>query len=126
MKKRYNKLVRDKIPGLIKDKGKEVKCHKATVAEFMDKLVLKILEEASEVAQASAHCDIVSGKPDVSDEEFDKAKTDVIEELADLEEVLDVVKKWFDITDDRVLMMKEQKRREKGSFDTHTILDWTK
>jgi predicted house-cleaning noncanonical NTP pyrophosphatase (MazG superfamily) len=46
--KRYDKLVRDKIPAILVEKGKVHTCHVAEAPEFSQKLKEKLAEEVKE------------------------------------------------------------------------------
>jgi len=97
---KYNKLVRDKIPEIIKKKGEKVISHIATDSEYWHKLKEKFLEEF---------------------EEFKKDEN--IEEFADLMEVANAIAdyKGFDKTD--IEKVKKKKVEEKGKFEDRIVLD---
>lgn len=44
----YDKLIRDKIPEIIKKEGKEYEIHQADKEEYIAKLLLKVEEELAE------------------------------------------------------------------------------
>ncbi|HHP7244920.1 MAG TPA: nucleotide pyrophosphohydrolase [Elainellaceae cyanobacterium] len=71
MKNTYQKLVRDRIPDIIRASGKECEIEIMADHEYQQALREKVLEEAQEVADAS---------PD-----------DLMKELADLYEVIDAL-----------------------------------
>lgn len=48
----YNKLVRDKIPQIIKDNGEEPKLHTLNNREFFEELINKLHEETTEFEEA--------------------------------------------------------------------------
>lgn len=97
---KYNKLVRDKIPEIIRQKGGEAITHIAADAEYWEKLKEKLAEEISEFIK------------DESPEEF-----------ADLSEVIDALadyKKFDRITIEEI---KTKKAEERGRFRERIILD---
>ncbi len=55
----YNKLIRDKIPDVIKDRGSEFETRELSDAEFEKELLKKVSEEAQEVSSAGTREDIV-------------------------------------------------------------------
>lgn len=101
---RYNKLVRDKIPGIIRKKGGNPKYHIAGDDEYVEKLFEKIDEETAE---------------------FLEAKNE--EELADLREVmitaLDAMADHYGFDRKKVRAIQARKARERGRFRRRIILE---
>lgn len=97
---KYNKLVRDKIPEYIRDKGGNPVTHVADGAEYWRKLKEKFSEEV---------------------EEFRKDET--MEEFADLLEVMDAVADYKKFDRGKVAEFREKKTVEKGKFKDRIILD---
>ena len=75
MRVEYNKLIRDRIPEIIKADGKQYAVEVMGLDEFRKALLAKLVEEAQEVAEA------------------DLEKLDI--ELADLQEVVCAIMKAF-------------------------------
>lgn len=105
---KYSKLVRDKIPEIIRKNGKTAITHKAGETEFKLKLEEKLKEEIDEFFKSSS-------------EELAK------EELAD---VLEIIKNICELTLgidmselDKIRQKKEDKR---GAFAKRIILDEVK
>ena len=97
---RYNKLVRDKIPNIIKKDGKIPVTHIASDEEFKTKLYEKLKEETDEFLKNPSN-----------------------EELADILEVIDSICKQNKIEKDELETVKKQKSKERGGFKDKIILD---
>ena len=96
----YDKLIRDKIPEIIENAGKEYEIHRADEQEYIEKLLLKVEEELAEF------------KEDPS-----------IAEMADLFEVLDAVIGYYNFYKEEIKDYQEKKRKERGSFKKQLILE---
>lgn len=103
-----NKLVRDRIPEIIKRDGGDPKTHIALIIEFERLLGQKLIEEAHEFFQAD--------KPEK-----------IVEELADVLEVIDAIFAYHGrhngITRKKVAARKKRKVREKGKFNKRIVLE---
>jgi len=97
---RYNKLVRDKIPNIIIQDGKQVKVHVAKDEEYLSHLYLKLMEELMEF------------KDDPCEEEF-----------IDILEVLEAIKEYHKLDISDLEKMRLKKRKTKGGFSEGWILD---
>lgn len=95
-KKTYNKLVRDRIPEIIRQDGFTSRTEILDELAFQQALKEKILEEAQEVTQAEPG--------------------ELIKELADLYEVLDAFMQQQRITLDEVRACQVARRQERGGF----------
>jgi predicted house-cleaning noncanonical NTP pyrophosphatase (MazG superfamily) len=93
----YNKLVRDKIPEILDAKNIPYEKRIASSEEYKAELIKKLEEEIKEFSVAGD-----------------------IEELADVIEVIDALKKLPDY--ENVEEIKIKKREEKGGFDERIIL----
>lgn len=105
MRKTYDKLVRDRIPEIIRQQGKI--CQVVTLAEteFQQALRQKLVEEAKEAAGAG-------------DEEL-------IVELADIYEVLNALMSASGISEEQVRQVQAERRAERGGFEQYLKLLWT-
>ena len=104
MKKRFEKLVRDRIPEIIDQNGQKCCTTYVTGDELNQALKEKLVEEASEVANA-----------------FDK---ELITELADILEVIDALCKLNQINQETLNQIRAEKNRQRGSFDQGIFLHW--
>lgn len=93
----YNKLVRDKIPEILDKKQVAYEKRIASPEEFKQELIKKLGEEVAEFAEAGT-----------------------VEELADVIEVVEALKKLPDYAN--VENIRIQKREERGAFDERIIL----
>lgn len=98
--KKYNKLVRDKIPEIIKKKGGKYKIHIADKKEYWKKLKEKLLEEIKEFSES-----------------------ETIEEFADILEVLDAVRDYKKFNKTKFEAIKKKKAKERGRFKKRVILE---
>lgn len=96
----YNKLVRDKIPDVIRGKGGNPITHTADEAEYWIKLKEKLSEEISEFL-----------------------KDENIEEMADIMEVMEAIILYKNFDPAEIEEVKESKAQERGRFNDRIILD---
>lgn len=104
MRKVYNKLVRDRIPEIIKAAGNQCSTEVLSDNEYQQALRQKLIEEAHEAATATG--------------------SDFVKELADLYEVIDGLMAIHDIDRDIVMKIQEERRAERGSFNKRFRLLW--
>lgn len=97
----YNKLVRDKIPEILDAKGVPYEKRIASDGEYKTELVNKLTEECFEFSAEGS-----------------------IEELADVLEVLEALKKLPEYAN--VDDVRQKKREERGGFDAKIILKGNK
>lgn len=100
---KYNKLVRDKIPEIIKQNNCTPITHIADDEEYGGKLKEKLKEEI---------------------DEFFKNSTE--EELADILEVVYAIRNYMKIDKDKLEEIREKKTQERGAFEKKIILDETR
>jgi predicted house-cleaning noncanonical NTP pyrophosphatase (MazG superfamily) len=93
----YNKLVRDKIPEILDQKGVSYEKRTASAEEYKTELIKKLGEEVAEFAEA--------GSP---------------EELADVLEVVNALRKLPEYSE--VEELRRKKAEAKGVFDKRIIL----
>ena len=96
----YPKLVRDKIPELIKNEGKTLVMRHADDDEYWDCLQEKLVEEVDEFLQNSS-----------------------LEEIADILEVIDAIKEYKNFNEQEVQRVKEEKAQHKGRFTQRIVID---
>ena len=100
---KYNKLVRDKIPGIIKSKGAVPITHTASDNEYQQKLKAKLQEEVNEFLKDSNE-----------------------EELADILEVIYALCDMYKIDKNKLEQLRKEKAMKRGGFKNKIILDKTK
>jgi len=96
----YNKLVRDKIPEIIRGNGAECVTRIAEKDEYEKLLYVKLHEEANELIE-----------------------TPCAEEIADVLEVIEAIAKLKGIGIDDIKAIKTKKRLENGSFNKRIVLE---
>lgn len=92
------KLIRDRVPELLEARGEVITTIELRGDELLTALRAKVVEEAAEVAAADT-------------------RDALVEELADLREVLSRLGEVAGITDDELRARAADKRRTHGGFD---------
>jgi predicted house-cleaning noncanonical NTP pyrophosphatase (MazG superfamily) len=100
----YNKLVRDRIPEIIKAEGHIPVTHMLDQAAYQAALLAKLLEEAHEASAARA--------------------ADLPGELADILEVLHALVGTLGIPWDDFLSVTARKQAERGGFERRIFLEY--
>jgi predicted house-cleaning noncanonical NTP pyrophosphatase (MazG superfamily) len=96
---KYDKLVRDKIPAVLREHGKKCKTRKMKPEEAESYFRRKVQEELDELFEDPSP-----------------------EEMADLMEVVDCLRKSLSLPIKDVIDAKHTKRAERGSFEKGIIL----
>ena len=99
MYKKYDKLIRDKIPQIIESQGKTCVTEILSQEEYLQKLDEKLCEELAEYQQSKE-----------------------LEELADLLEVMEAVVLARGYTWEELLAVCDQKREARGGFQNRLCL----
>ncbi|SHJ10955.1 Predicted house-cleaning noncanonical NTP pyrophosphatase, all-alpha NTP-PPase (MazG) superfamily [Clostridium cavendishii DSM 21758] len=96
----YNKLVRDRIPEIIKNSGSECEYSMLTGEEKTEMLEKKLMEEAGEFLEVKN-----------------------LEELADVVEVLFGLAEDLGYSEEELVRAREKKRGERGKFKEGIVLE---
>ena len=98
---KYNKAVRDKIPEIIKESGKNCNVKKLNDSKFLVELEKKLVEELAEYQESKD-----------------------VEELADILEIVYRISELKGITSDELDGIKNEKAKKRGKFvDNLFLLD---
>ena len=95
----YNKLVRDKIPQIIKQSGKQAIIEEVSGEEYLELLNAKLGEELQEYLESES-----------------------VEELADLVEVVYAIVEHKDVSLQDFEVIRKQKVEERGAFKDKLLL----
>lgn len=121
---RFDKLVRDKIPEKIAADGYVLKSHKIeNYEEYINALCEKIDEEAKELSSSFAWFEHVT-EVEPGDHTFEYLM--MVDEFADLYEVLEIIKNRCHISEAEIEAAREAKNKENGSFSKKYFLEWVK
>lgn len=99
----YNKLVRDRIPEIISESGKECTCTTLEQEAYIDELKKKLEEETEEYLQASND-------------------TDALEELADILELLHTLAAVHNASPEELENVRAKKAEKRGGFQDRIFL----
>lgn len=102
----FNKLVRDNIPNIIKNNGEESITRILDDKEYRKELYKKLLEECNEVINS-------------------KNKEELLEELADVLEIIRSIAKLNNIGLNDVIEVSDQKKLKRGGFEKRIFLEKT-
>ena len=102
-RKIYQKLVRDRIPEIMRSQGSVPEVRMLDDAEYKKFLRLKTVEEAGEVNAA-------------------KTREQMVKELGDVLEVLEAVMENEGISAEEVQMLKAKRKIERGGFHDRVFL----
>ena len=105
MRIEYNKLIRDHIPEIIEQSGKEFAIETMNEDEFQKALFAKLIEESIEASESE--------------------NTGLIKEIADILEVIDAILINCEIEIGTVLDLQTKRRLERGGFEKKLKLLWT-
>lgn len=103
MERIYNKLVRDKIPNIIKEKGETPVIKILDQIEYKKELEKKLYEEYKEVIEANGE--------------------DRVEEMADMLEVIRALAKLENKNLDDVILIANKKNEKRGAFEERIFLE---
>ena len=95
-----SKLVRDKIPQIIEQEGRQVHMHICDEQEFVERLRDKLQEEVSEFLQDNT-----------------------VEELADILEVVYALANTQHVSSQQLEAMRSDKAQKRGGFSKRIVID---
>lgn len=102
----YNKLVRDRIPDLIRRKGEQVEVVRLKGEALLEALRQKLVEEAFEAFDAKSWAEIAA-------------------ELADVQEVISGILEAIQVTDAEIEAERAEKEKKRGGFHRGIMLTKT-
>lgn len=102
---KHNKLVRDKIPEIIRNSGNQCETTILSNLDYIEALREKLVEEAKETAIAPPK--------------------ELAQELADVMEVIDALMAAAGIDRETVKEIQKEKESQRGGFDNRIKLLWT-
>lgn len=94
----FNKLIRDKFQKIYEELGQRITTRSLTAQELKDELRKKIIEEATELPTP------------------ENKNNEIIDEIADVQQVLDDLKSIYGISSEEVSISMEKKYEKKGGF----------
>lgn len=106
-RKNYNKLIRDRIPEIIEQDGRQYKSTVMPEAEYRHLLGQNLIEEATEVSQSL------------------ESTSDLTKEIADLYEVIDSLIAAYNLDRQAILDLQRQPRATRVGFTKRLKLLWT-
>lgn len=105
--KKYYKLVRDKIPEIIKADNEEPNVRILEAEEFKKELLKKLVEEAREALEAGSD------------------KKELQKEIGDILEVINYLIKEFGLDENEIEKVRQKRKESRGGFDRKLFLEYT-
>lgn len=105
MKRIHNKLVRDKVPQIIKENKQIPTVRKLNEEDFVNELLRKLEEEIQEVIGAR------------------NDKNELIMEIGDVYEVIDAIIDLYKLDKNLILELQKKKKQERGGFEEKIYLE---
>lgn len=105
VRKTHNKLVRDRIPDILKSQNIRFGIEEMSQADYCQALRSKLIDEATEVSEA--------------------VEANLVAELADLYEVIDATMSVYGIRRNEVLACQMKRKTNRGAFYRKFRLLWT-
>ena len=105
MERRHNKLVRDKIPQIIKENRQIPTVRKLDEEDFVNELLRKLEEEIQEVIGAR------------------NDKKELMMEIGDVYEVIDAIIDLYKLDKNLILELQRKKKQERGGFEEKIYLE---
>ena len=123
---KYRKLVRDKIPNkLVKDDDVlRYSLKPIDMFELPSVFADKVIEEADEVAKALVDYTTEAYSFTAVWEKEEELKSKLVEEIGDLLDVVDAVRKKYDIKKEDIKAARKEKNKKNGGFTKEYFLDW--
>ena len=103
--KKYNKLVRDRIPEIIRNNKGKPKIKILEEDEFIQELLNKLEEEVREVEGAK------------------NEREELIKEIGDVYEVIEAIENFYKIDKRDIYRIKEKRKEERGGFQKRISLE---
>lgn len=100
---KYNKLIRDKIPEIIKNAGWTPVIRVLNKKEYLKEIKKKFTEETKELIKA-------------------KTKKEIINEIVDIQELIDALISEFKLTKSEVRKQQKTKNKKRGGFKKRLFL----
>ena len=105
--KKYNKLVRDNIPEIIRADGENPKIKILQDEEYKKELLKKLVEEAAEAAAAGG------------------SKKELMKEIGDIEEVIGAIINGYGLDKSEIEKLRAERKQSRGGFDKKIFLEYT-
>ena len=123
-KRKYNKLVRDRIPNILIRENKVFKASRINLSAVRKALANKLIEESNEISECVEWFEHLSEVEPMSSSECDQHLAKITEELGDLLEVFIAILNTYNISATTLLMATAAKREKFGKFDSRIFLEW--
>jgi len=123
---KYRKLVRDKIPNkIVKDEDVlRYSLKPIDMFELPSVFADKVIEEADEVAKALINYTNEAHSFTAVWEKEEELKSKLTEEIGDLLDVVDAIRKKYEIKKEDVKAARKEKNKKNGGFTKEYFLDW--